>query len=547
MSDESNPDNNGVELEKLLEQKEQLEKAIRDQYTRVISVMFTDLKGSTAIADLQGDLAARMVIKKHIDILVPIIKNNNGILVKTMGDGTMSYYENPVDAVKAGLQIQKSISAYNETIEGQAAIQIRVGISTGKAIVEENDIFGDVVNVASRHESSCQPGEVYISDGTYEGLGEKKNEFFIRHIRMIRFKGKSTESKVFKVFWKESEIEEEKANPTEVLREGETQQEKETTTSERQAFLRRRSNIGTSNIGKVEISSEQKKVNSTENEITGRVIKKGDLLKLSNDKYRVLGDIIISRGAMISLDNVELYFAENAGIIVLGTIRARKSTFSAIDPAKKWLNVTISSSGERASELRNCKFHFGRGRTLESLKEKANIVIPSAQKNLSYGGALLINGGNASSLKINQTTCLKCMANEGGGIYFYRSSAYIEGCIFESCIAKSGNGGGISAFGSDLTIKDCAMNKCSSSLQGGGLYCLSSTNKISGTIFRNCMAKYHGGGFACSSSNPQIKECRFEHCSSTKDGGGIYSDEKSHPVLEFPSFEKCKPNDSAGV
>jgi len=545
LSDDNNHGDETVDLERLLEQKEQLDKIIKDQYTRVITVMFTDLKGSTAIADLQGDLAARMIIKKHNDILMPIMENNNGVLVKTMGDGTMSYYENPADAVRAGLQIQKSISAYNDTIEGQAAIRIRIGISTGKAIVEEKDIFGDVVNVASRFESSCQPGEIYISENTYEGLGENKADFFIRHIRMIRFKGKSTESKVFKVFWKQAEIEEEKAHPTEVLREGEISKGKETAVPGRYGLPHRRPVAEKSNIGNVKISREQRHVNATENEISGRIIKKGDLLKLTNDKYLVLGDIIIASGAMLSLDNVELYFAENAGIIVLGTIRAKRSTFSAIDPAKRWLNVTISSSGERPSQISNCKFHFGRGRTLESLKASANIVIPSAQKNMFYGGAMLVSGGTAQSLMINQTTCLKSTANEGGGIYFYRSSTQIDGCIFESCIARTGNGGGISAFGSDLTIKSCAFNKCSSGRQGGGLYCLSSKNKISETIFRNCMGKFHGGGLACASSNPLVKECRFEHCSASKSGGGIYSDEKSHPVLEFPSFEKCRPNDAS--
>ena len=415
MSDINNHGNKGLDLEKLLEQKEQLDKIIRDQYTRIITVMFTDLKGSTAIADLQGDLAARMIIKKHNDILMPIMKDNNGILVKTMGDGTMSYYENSLDAVKAGLQIQKSISAYNETIEGQAAIQIRIGISTGKAIVEENDIFGDVVNIASRFESSCQPGEIYISDNTHKGLGENKEDFFIRHIRMIRFKGKSTESKVFKVFWKQAEIDEEKANPSGVMREGETSKGKEASLPDRFSLPRRRPATEKSSIGNVKISSEQKQVSTTSNEINGRIIKKGDLLKLSNDKYRVLGDIIIASGALLSLDNVELYFAENAGIIVLGTIRAKRSTFSAIDPAKRWLNVTISSSGERPSEITDCNFHFGRGRTLESLKASANIIIPSAHENIFYGGAMLVSGGTVDSLKINQTTYLKCTANEGGG------------------------------------------------------------------------------------------------------------------------------------
>ncbi len=101
MSDINNSNGGGKDLDKLLAQKEALENQIKSEFTRHITVMFTDLKGSTAIADLQGDLAARMIIKKHNDILLPIFKNNNGILVKTMGDGTMSYFEKELDALEA--------------------------------------------------------------------------------------------------------------------------------------------------------------------------------------------------------------------------------------------------------------------------------------------------------------------------------------------------------------------------------------------------------------------------------------------------------------
>ncbi len=546
----------GSGMGSLLEQKEKLEQMIKEQYTRHICVMFTDLKGSTAIADLQGDLAARMVIKKHIDILTPIIRGNKGKLVKTMGDGTMSYYERETDAVRAAVEIHKGINAYNEGMEGQTAINIRVGISSGKAFVEENDIFGDVVNVSSRFESSCSPGEIYISESTYDGLGENKEEYFIRHVKNITFKGKAAPSKVFKVFYRPEEIEREKANPTDPDAQSVKQETKLESTpatesqmikSQGMTFARaQRPSVTVSHAtaGGAKMIDHKQQAKESQKELTGRVIKNGDVVKLTNEKYRVTGDITVATGAVLVLNNAELYFAENAGIIVMGVIRAVNSVFSAIDPEKGWRNCVISAEKEdKPIEIDNCKFYFGRGRTAEELKLASDIVIASPTSNTFFGGGLLISGGTAKTLKIKQTGLYKCIANEGGGIYFYRSQSLLDGCLFEGCMAKNGSGGGIHTFGSDITIVKSAFVKCSSGNSGGGVCATSSKNSMIDSVFRICMSK-RGGGVACIASDSQIKDCRFEQCSSVN-GGGIFKDNKSSSVIERPSFQNCKPNDIA--
>ncbi len=546
MNEGNSPGGENKSMDDLLAQKEALENQIKDQYTRHITVMFTDLKGSTAIADLQGDLAARMIIKKHMDILIPIFKENNGILVKTMGDGTMSYFEKEVDAVRAGLKIQMSINAYNDTIEGQSAIRIRVGVSSGKGIVEDNDIFGDVVNVASRYESSCEPAEIYIAEETFEGLGEFKDDFFIRHIRNITFKGKSTPSKVFKVFYKPEEIEKEKANPTnpDAPAAGEPQAKAEgiERLGRTVARTQRSASLSRSRLHQPKKAGEKEEASGAVKEVQGRIIKKGDIIRLSNEKIRILGDLIVVRGAVLMLDNVEFYFAENAGIIVMGVIRAKKSTFTAIDQTKGWRNLTISSQGDKASEIDNCKFHFGKGRTLENLKTSSDIAIASPQKNLTYGGGLFISGGTSKTLQIKQTEISKTSTNEGGGIFLYRSGALLDNCTFESCMAKTGNGGGIATFGSDVTINKCALSKCSSGKNGGGASFTSSKNTMVDTVFRSCLSKLGGGGLACISSSPLVNDCRFERCTSAKRGGGVYTDPKSKPTIACVSYEHCKPD-----
>jgi adenylate cyclase len=194
------------DMDALLEERERLSKLLDEKFMRVITVMFTDLKGSTAIADNSGDLAARTLIKYHNDIVLPLIKQHKGILVKTMGDGTMSYFEAAQDSVRAAAKIQAALDQFNLSKVLPHPILIRIGIHTGKGIVEANDIYGDVVNVASRFESNANSGEIYLSEETYDSLSNK-SEIYCRFLKTIPLKGKVEPYKIYKAFWNPKEAE----------------------------------------------------------------------------------------------------------------------------------------------------------------------------------------------------------------------------------------------------------------------------------------------------------------------------------------------------
>lgn len=195
-----------LDVDKILEQREQLDRLFQEKFMGLITVMFTDLKGSTSIADTQGDIASRTLIKQHNDIVFPLIEKNQGILVKTMGDGTMSYFNKPQDSIRAAIEIQKGIDQFNLEKKAKVPILIRVGIHTGQGIVEQNDIFGDVVNVASRFEGQANAGEICISEETFNAL-DNKSEFYCRFIKETAIKGKKDPVKLYKAFWNPKEIE----------------------------------------------------------------------------------------------------------------------------------------------------------------------------------------------------------------------------------------------------------------------------------------------------------------------------------------------------
>ena len=211
-------DEHDLDVDGILAEKERLDRLFQDKFTRVITVMFTDLKGSTSIAETQGDIATRSLIKQHNDILFPIIKGHGGVLVKTMGDGTMSYFENAQDSLRAAVEIQKGIDAFNPEKRVPIPVLIRIGIHTGKGIVEQNDIFGDVVNVAARFEGQANPGDICISEETYHALSDK-GEVYCRFTKETTLKGKKEPVKLYKAFWNPTEVQKDIAGTKEIARE----------------------------------------------------------------------------------------------------------------------------------------------------------------------------------------------------------------------------------------------------------------------------------------------------------------------------------------
>lgn len=202
--DQSEKKSEVIDLEELLREKEKLESIIKRKFTKKITMMFTDLSGSTSMSELLGDLAMRTILKNHNEIVFPIIKSNNGHLVKTMGDGTMSYFEDAADAIKAAMQIQSGIEKYNSE-EGDPPLLIRCGLNTGLGLVERKDVHGDVVNVAQRFESLAEPKEILLSHDTYELVKEDMGLCLV-FLKTAQLRGKMGPQKVYKALWIPDEI-----------------------------------------------------------------------------------------------------------------------------------------------------------------------------------------------------------------------------------------------------------------------------------------------------------------------------------------------------
>jgi len=177
---------------------------------RALTVMVTDRKGSTAIAESAGDIAVRAMLRSHHDLVTSSVKANGGTLVKTIGDGSLSHFEDALAACRAAAAIQRGMEKINLDKTYKALLLARIGMHTGECLLEKNDVFGDVVNTASRFESSANPGEIFISEDTYNAISDK-TEFYGRFDREVMLKGKSQPFKGYIIFWDPKEIERDRA------------------------------------------------------------------------------------------------------------------------------------------------------------------------------------------------------------------------------------------------------------------------------------------------------------------------------------------------
>ena len=148
-----------------------------------VTILFTDIEDSTAYWHKHGDLDGRLMVDRHNRLLFPLVKRFRGRVVKTIGDSIMAMFKRPDDALLAAIAMQQALrkEALSDT---DFAIRIRIGIHTGEGIVEQDDVYGDVVNVAARIEEQAKGGEIALSSYTRKALSEKgfmfaKGESFI--------------------------------------------------------------------------------------------------------------------------------------------------------------------------------------------------------------------------------------------------------------------------------------------------------------------------------------------------------------------------------
>lgn len=150
-------------IEELLEARAQAELQLEKMRTPV-TLLFSDIKNSTSYFEKAGDVEGLAMVERHNSLMMPVIEDCGGRVVKTMGDGIMASFADPVGAIRAAIGMQRALEQDRSVRSTEEHIHIRLGLHTGYGLVKEDDVFGDVVNTAARVQQKAQPDQILISD-----------------------------------------------------------------------------------------------------------------------------------------------------------------------------------------------------------------------------------------------------------------------------------------------------------------------------------------------------------------------------------------------
>jgi formylglycine-generating enzyme required for sulfatase activity/class 3 adenylate cyclase len=140
---------------------------------RLAAIVIGDIAGYSRLMESDEEDTHARVRRIQRDLIEPSIAEHYGRLVKTTGDGFVAIFDSPLESVRCAIVIQQNMISRNAGLTKDQCIEYRIGVNLGDVIIEDDDIYGDGVNVASRIESLAEPGQVYISGGIYEQIKNK--------------------------------------------------------------------------------------------------------------------------------------------------------------------------------------------------------------------------------------------------------------------------------------------------------------------------------------------------------------------------------------
>lgn len=136
--------------------------------TNTVSLVFTDIVDSTVRTGEAGDEAWTTLVTRHFDEIDRIATDNDGVVVKTTGDGAMLAFSSARKAVHAAVELRISAAK----LDPDSPLKLRIGVHVGEAVKTEVDYFGQTVNEAARIMSAAEPEQILVSDLVRSLVGE---------------------------------------------------------------------------------------------------------------------------------------------------------------------------------------------------------------------------------------------------------------------------------------------------------------------------------------------------------------------------------------
>ena len=171
--------------------------ALRNAPTTV-TVLFADVAGSTKLYDTLGDKRAKVAVDECIDLMRCVVEKHGGRVVKTIGDEVMCVLSDAENGCLAAMDMQVGIAELSASSHVKRAI--RIGLHFGPVIEENNDVFGDTVNLAARMAGLAKGAQIFTTRDTANHLSRLLQRS-VRNIAALSVKGKADDVQVCEVIW----------------------------------------------------------------------------------------------------------------------------------------------------------------------------------------------------------------------------------------------------------------------------------------------------------------------------------------------------------
>jgi adenylate cyclase len=163
-----------------------------------ITVMFTDMVGSTALTQSKGDAVAQEVVRAHNRIVRAALSQFSGREIKHTGDGIMASFDTTSHGVEAAIFIQQGAQAHTRA-NPDLPLRLKIGINAGEPIREDDDLFGSTVQLSARITDKAVAGQVLVSE-IVRGICAGK-DFAFRNAGGFSMKGFSEPITLYELAW----------------------------------------------------------------------------------------------------------------------------------------------------------------------------------------------------------------------------------------------------------------------------------------------------------------------------------------------------------
>ncbi len=164
-----------------------------------VTILFTDIEGSTVLTQRHGDAEAQAILHTHNAIVRDALRANGGSEIKHTGDGIMASFASASLALRCSIAIQRAFHQHNQSAETQ--VRVRIGLNAGEPIVEEEDLFGTAVQLAARICAQAEPDQILAPIVVRELAAGK--QFLFADLGDTELRGFEDPVRLYELRWRE--------------------------------------------------------------------------------------------------------------------------------------------------------------------------------------------------------------------------------------------------------------------------------------------------------------------------------------------------------